>query len=306
MWAQPRILMPSRSAAQLARTAPEDQGPDEPSAPIIVAPPATAATPLFAFGLFVALWPVLIVHACWALSVAQGFVELCNPYWDGCTSISRAGRSGWAFFLFKAGMLPFAVLQAVFWWINLCWLQAAGAARARAMLVCGWIGVAFLIVYAVFLGIDGPVYELMRRFGIDFYFAGTFFAQILLLLRLRSLAPGGRSPVGPMVAGGNPPSSSSLGAAERETSSIVNRGAPPPGWLVAALAAFVVVVLSLGLFFYAAHLGLIEADRNRLENTMEWSAALLMQAAILMTVLGWRSERLEVVVLRGGSRRPSS
>lgn len=233
--------------------------------------PAPGPTSLFLPGLCTALWPILVVHACFALSVAEGFVEACNPYWDGCSSISRAGRSGWAFFLFKAGMLPYAALLAAFWWINHRWLGAAGVQRTRTMLVLGCLGVAFLVVYATFLGSEGPVYQLMRRFGIDVYFAATFFAQILLMLRLRRMSAQG-----------------SL------------------RWLALPLALLAVAILSIGLFFYAAHLGFIQVERDRLKNTMEWAAALLMQLAILLTVFGWRADRLQLAIVRGGATRSSS
>ena len=61
-------------------------------------------------GLLLALWPILIAHAAYAISVIENYVPLCNPYWDGCTSISRAGRHGWANHLFRAALLPYAPL----------------------------------------------------------------------------------------------------------------------------------------------------------------------------------------------------
>ena len=43
--------------------------------------------------LAIALVMGVAVHLAWWLSLQGGHVEACNPYWDGCTSISRAARA---------------------------------------------------------------------------------------------------------------------------------------------------------------------------------------------------------------------
>lgn len=224
---------------------------------------------LVALGFFLALWPILIVHAAYVISIAEGFVPLCNPYWDGCVSISRAGRHGWANHLFRAALLPYTALLALYWWLNHRWLLALGDRGSGWMLGSGWLGALFMILYVTFLGTEGPTYQLMRRYGINFYFGCTYLAQVLLLGRLGALSAAGPRPW--------------------------------PRWLVPALLLVLLSVLAMGLLFVTVDYGRLPLDRTRLQNTMEWTAALLIQLSILLIALGWRADRLRLRVASGGS-----
>jgi hypothetical protein len=226
-------------------------------------------TTLAGLGLFLALWPILVVHAAYAISVIEGYVPLCNPYWDGCTSISRAGRHGWANHLFRGALLPYTALLGLYWWTNQRWLRAAGDRGSRWMLGSGLVGTLFMILYVTFLGTEGPTYQLMRRYGINVYFGCTYIAQVLLLGRLGALAAAG----------------------PRTWSR----------WLVLPLMALLLTVLAMGLLFVGADFGL-PLDRDRLQNTMEWTAALLIQLSILLVALGWRADRLGAgIAMRSGT-----
>ena len=133
--------------------------------------------------LLVGVAPIVVVHACYALSVQAGSVPLCLPYVEGCTSISRAARHGLANHLFKAVMLPVAALIAAFWCVAAVWLRretTSSARRIHAMRVIGLIGALFLVLYATFLGVDGEAYRWMRRYGVTVYFSFTVLAQLLL------------------------------------------------------------------------------------------------------------------------------
>lgn len=220
---------------------------------------------LAGFGIFLALWPVLIVHAAYAIAIAEEYVPLCNPYWDGCTSISRAGRHGWANHLFRGALLPYTVPLAFYWWLNQRWLIVLGARGSTAMLVSGWTGALFMVLYVTFLGTEGPTYQLMRRYGINVYFGGTFLAQAMLALRVRRLQAEGRGPSRPWVA---------------------------PG-----LAALAGAVLAIGLVYVGVRLGLA-TDQDRWENALEWTAALGMQLMVGVTVLGWQGSRLTLRIDR--------
>jgi len=219
--------------------------------------------PLVGFGIFLALWPILVVHAAFALSVVEQHVPLCNPYWDGCTSISRAGRHGWANHLFRGALLPYTVPLGIYWWLNQRWLRALGSRGSGAMLASGLIGALFMILYLTFLGTDGASYQLMRRYGINVYFGGTFLAQVLLALRLRRLRLQGQ--------------------------------ATSPPWLAPALAWIAAAVLAIGLFYVAVRLGLA-SDQDRWENALEWMVALGMQLSIALTVIGWQASGLALRV----------
>ena len=67
--------------------------------------PQVSVMPL---GWAAALLPLVTIHVCFLVSVFEGHIDLCFPYWEGCSSISRAGRHGTAYFLFKGGMMPAA------------------------------------------------------------------------------------------------------------------------------------------------------------------------------------------------------
>lgn len=243
---------------------------------------AGSASRLGGAGLVLAVWPVIVVHLCFLLSVMEGFVPPCNPYWDGCTSISRAGRHGWAFFLFKAGMLPYAAALAAFWWLNQRWLRALGDPGSRGMLQAGLTGALFLIIYATFLGSEGAFYQWLRRSGIHVYFSMTFLAQALLILRLRAIDRARHDPAAAAGHGGpfHP---------------------PWPGGLLMTMMAVAWAVVALGLGFAVVGRGL-DIERDRLENVIEWLAALLMQVNLLLTVIAWRSTRLGIAVVTGERR----
>ncbi|MGD8347556.1 MAG: hypothetical protein PVI83_09940 [Lysobacterales bacterium] len=150
----------------------------------------------------VALLPVVAVVTAYQLNIHAGDALdprfVCNPYWDGCVSISRAARSGPGLHLFRALMMPCAALLFFGWFLVREWLAAQDAASprsARAVFALGAVGAVFLVVYVAWLGTDGDLYRWLRRYGVILYFAGTGLAQLLLLRLLwplRKTLAGGR------------------------------------------------------------------------------------------------------------------
>ena len=65
--------------------------------------------------LWTGILPIVAIHATYVVAAIEGYVPWCIPYIDSCTSISATGRNGTAFFLFKATMIPSAVLLYFFW-----------------------------------------------------------------------------------------------------------------------------------------------------------------------------------------------
>lgn len=118
------------------------------------------------------LLPLLAVHAAYLLSADAGHVPWCWPWFEGCTSISRAARFGTANLLFKLLMLPHALLLARYW------SQPAFAAPVRRL---GVAAAGALALYLLFLGWEGGLYQGLRRFGITAYFGGVVLAQLLVL-----------------------------------------------------------------------------------------------------------------------------
>lgn len=206
------------------------------------------------------LLPVIAIHASYALAIAAARVPGCIPYLEGCTSISSTGRYPPASYLFRAAMLPEAVLLIAFWFCAVAWLRALEAAAGREVRRSGHIaamgtgGALALILYVTFLGTQEPFYEFMRRFGIYLFFLLTILAQLGLALRARRAAAALDDPV---LAG-------------------VLRGQ-----LLMALLPFVLGVLNLVLKNAMS-------DSDWAENVIEWIVVMFMQLYFVFAYLGWR------------------
>lgn len=132
------------------------------------------------------LVPLVGINLAYWIGVDNDILPACIPYLDGCTSISATGRYPPGDRLFRAIMLPQAVLLAVTWYLAASWLRSLSpqTKAAAPALVFGLVGAAALILYVSFLGTKEPFYEFMRRFGIYLYFLGTGIAQIVLTFGL--------------------------------------------------------------------------------------------------------------------------
>lgn len=217
----------------------------------MTAPPSSSARPAWPLPLLCALLPLLATVVAWSLSVRDGWIDACNPFWDGCTSISRAARHGAGNQVFKALVLPAAALQALFWFRCSRWLAAAGRGGSGAVAALGVVAGLALALYVSFLGSEGEIYRALRRYGVTLYFASTYLA---LLLALRALA---RAPV--------------------------DRAA-------AALRGIAVVMLFLGLASTAvAAAGLDGALRDRIGNALEWQLGVWLTAMFGVFAWRWRS-----------------
>lgn len=215
-------------------------------------------------GAATALLPILTVHVCYLISALPGLIPLCIPYLEGCTSVSSAGRYGAAYFLFKAGMIPSAVLVATFWWLCRRWLLALGDEDSRAgrmMVAVGIVAALFLVLYTVFLGSRGDFYNLMRRFGVTVYFGASYLAQLLLISRLAR-----------------------LGTANRRL----------PAGLVRILKGIALALLVIGLSSIPImHLMPVDwrPDKHRFQNIIEWNFCLLLIANYALIAWAWHYSR---------------
>ena len=142
------------------------------------------------------LLPLLACNGAYLLSAYEGFIPWCIPYIDGCTTISRAARSGNAIFLFRVAMIAYCVFLMWFWiysrhWLNL--LHGHSTKTAHIILCLGLTGTISLVIYVAFLGTTGVVNSFMRRFGIMIFFTLTPLAQLLMLdqhYKVLSTTPG--------------------------------------------------------------------------------------------------------------------
>lgn len=128
------------------------------------------------------LLPLLAAHASYLISANSGYVPWCLPYAEGCTSISRAARHGTANILFKLLMLPYAALLVLFWMQTGAWLRhlrPEAVRRIGSVKSLGTSAAAFLAIYVICLGVDGELYQWMRRYGITVFFGFSVLAQML-------------------------------------------------------------------------------------------------------------------------------
>lgn len=137
--------------------------------------------------LLIGVFPIVVINITYLVSASEGYVPWCVPYWDSCTSISATGRSGTAFFIFKATMIPAAILLMWYWILAARKLDRFGN-TAHTIPVIGVIGAIFLIVYTIALGAVGDMFQLQRRVGIIVFFTFTYLAQLLFTRRVEKLA----------------------------------------------------------------------------------------------------------------------
>lgn len=212
--------------------------------------PASSAVTVGLLPLVAAVVPFAATWIAFVLSAQHGHIDPCNPFWDGCTSISRAARHGLGNHVFRAAMLPCATLQIVFWHLCGLWLKTQGRGGSAMLSWFGLVAGLAMILYATFLGTDGDVYRLLRNYGVKLYFAFTYLA---LLLTLRALARPTRDP------------------AYRPL-------------LVVALG-----MLALGLASTAVSYLVIDGLlKDRLENALEWQLGLWLTAMFLAFAWRWR------------------
>jgi hypothetical protein len=233
------------------------------------APSVAALWPLPLIG---GLVPALAAVAALWLSFALDLIPPCNPLLDGCVSISRAARHDLPNHVFRALVLPSAVLQAVTWMLCPAWLKEAGADPRGIVRVLPALGVAagiFLVLYGTFLGTEGQAYRWMRRYGVIFYFGFTYLAMVIASGLLWRLARDG--------------------------------AAAPPARLDRWLVALCAITLLIGLAHVFVPLFAQSEDlKNRLENFFEWYVGL--DFTLFFVALGWlwRGARFSARLASGG------
>ena len=189
------------------------------------------------------------------LSVNEGFVENCFPYFEGCASISKTGRQGLSFIIFKLMILPVMTLLSIYWFLSYNLIKKTievNKLALKIMMTSGVIGSIFGIIYASFLGSEGNIYQLLRRFGIYFFFLGTYLSQVLEVhLLFRS---------------------------KKNLNSVYLK-------IMKFLSYVIGLVIALSIPIY----GLIEED-DWLENVLEWNITLLIFIYFILVSLFWREK----------------
>jgi len=136
--------------------------------------------------LIACLAPLIGINVAYWIGADNNVLPSCFPYLDGCTSISSTGRYPPGDRVFRAVMLPQAAILAMTWYFAALWLKSLkpGSKAGTAVLVSGVTGALALVLYVSYLASNNPFYEVMRSYGIYFYFVGTALAQLVLSLAL--------------------------------------------------------------------------------------------------------------------------
>lgn len=200
------------------------------------------------------------------LSIALGIIPSCNPLVDGCVSISRAARHDLPNHVFRAMMLPAAVLQAATWVLCASWLARAGSDARIILRVLPWLGVfagLSLVIYGTFLGTEGQVYRWLRRYGVIAYFGASYLGMLFVSVALWRAAHAGAI---------RPPAQ-------------LHR------WLIFLCA--ITLVIALTEVFVPPLLN--DPDfKDRLENIIEWYVAAALTLFFAALAWLWRDARCHV------------
>ena len=126
--------------------------------------------------------PISTVIISYIASVQFNLVESCIPFFEGCTSISRAGRNFPVKFFFKPMMFLYAIFLFLYWYKFLEKLKNFEV-KEKKFYFFAFFSVVFLILYITFLG-EGKIYNFFRRVGIYIYIFLIVISQFLISKKL--------------------------------------------------------------------------------------------------------------------------
>ena len=238
-------------------------------------PSSTAALrlwslPLWPLPLIAGLLPCVGSLLALAISLTLDLIPACNPFIDGCVSVSRAARHDLANHVFRAFTLPGATLQGLTWIVVAFWLRPLAPMHRRSLRVLPWLGVVAaiaLVAYGTFLGTDGQTYRWLRQYGTVLYFGFTGIAMII------------------------------VGGAIREAATAQRLHAP---WrLDSALLALAALLVTLGVVNAVIGPLFDAATKDRIENVTEWWASLIFTLVfVVVTAVAARSRATVTVATR--------
>lgn len=144
---------------------------------------------LWPLALLTAVLPLVTINASYLLAVYMEHLPACITYISGCTTVSSTGRMAPESMLFRAGMIPTAVLIVLVW--NHCsrLLETSPHFDKRiiSLRLLAIIAAASLTLYAVTLGFSGDFYRSVRRTGINGFAICNYSAQVLFIVYYRRL-----------------------------------------------------------------------------------------------------------------------
>ena len=134
-------------------------------------------------GLFII--PLITVFACLGVAIAFNVYEPCNPFINGCYTISRIGRSHPGVLIFKPMMLitVIMIIAYSFEHVRIFKKFLISKVYLNLILLFGLVSAACLLTYILFLGVEGSeVWKFMRRGGIFIYIISLVFSQFFIAL----------------------------------------------------------------------------------------------------------------------------
>lgn len=139
--------------------------------------------------LLAAILPLLTINTTYLVAISVEHLPSCIPYLSGCTSVSSTGRLLPESVIFRAGMLPSAVIMLFFWQRTraLLRVEERGNLTGSAMRLFGIAGAASLVVYGLTVGLPGDDIQLLRRIGINGFAISNTFAQVLFVVSYHRL-----------------------------------------------------------------------------------------------------------------------
>ena len=126
--------------------------------------------------------PIITVIISYIASVKLNLVPACISNFEGCTSISRAGRNVPVKYFFKPMMYLYSFILFLYWYKFLEILNKFKISEKKFSFF-SFFSVLFLILYIIFLG-EGKIYEFFRRIGIYIYIFFTVITQFLISKKL--------------------------------------------------------------------------------------------------------------------------
>ncbi|MGH6608890.1 MAG: hypothetical protein ACRECQ_01395 [Burkholderiaceae bacterium] len=138
--------------------------------------------PLWPLPLLAGALPAIATLIALWLSIHLELVPACNPFLEGCVSVSRAARHDLPNYIFRVMVLPAVALQALTWLLCRTWLIELGAPRGRWLRHLAWIGIiaaVSLAIYGAFLGTEGRTYRWLRQYGTILYFGFTGISMLI-------------------------------------------------------------------------------------------------------------------------------
>lgn len=129
--------------------------------------------------------PLVTIFISLCIAVTLNVYQLCNPFINGCYTISRIGRSHPGVLIFKPMMLITTILIIAYFFEHIRILKKFLISKIYLNLISYFsiITALCLLGYILFLGVeDSEIWKFMRRGGIFIYIISLVFAQFFVAL----------------------------------------------------------------------------------------------------------------------------